>query len=284
VEPGGTVVNLERRKALALAAYLALAERPRPRDELAALLWPELNQERARAALRSTLPNLTSQLPRGALAADRRTLVLRHEALWVDVLAALEDKSLLRRGSQGRYSFHLLLQQYAAERLAAEPAEQAERCVRHARYYAGLAAKLADAMRGTGQPAALAVIAEEDANLRAAWAWVLGARDLAAMGLMLDCLACYNDLRGSRQAGDAALAEAEAVFSANPSTEAGAARLLGRVLAWRARLLLLNRAEAAEPLLERAVALAEGQADIATLGFCLASRGMSANMRGEQAR
>ena len=154
--------------------------------------------------------------------------------------------------------------------------------MRHARYYAGLAAKLADAMRGTGQPAALAVIAEEAANLRAAWAWVLGARDLAAMGLMLDCLACYNDLRGSRQAGDAALAEA--VLSANPSTEAGAARLLGRVLAWRARLLLLNRAEAAEPLLERAVALAEGQADIATLGFCLASRGMSANMRGEQAR
>ncbi len=79
VERGGPVVNLERRNALALAAYLALAERPRPRDELAALLC-ELNQERARAALRSTLPNLTSQFPRGALAADRRTLVLRHEA------------------------------------------------------------------------------------------------------------------------------------------------------------------------------------------------------------
>ncbi len=192
---------------------------------------------------------------------------------------------LLRWGAQGRYSFHLLLQQYATERLAAEPAEQAERCARHARYYAGLAARLADAMRGSGQPAALAVIPEEDANLRAAWAWVLRERDLAGMGLMLDCLARYNDLRGSRQAGDAALAEAEAVLSANPPTEAGAARLLGRVLAWRARLLLLlNRAEAAEPLLERAVALAEGQVDIATLGFCLASRGMSANMRGEQAR
>ena len=64
VEPGDVSLTLERRKALALAAYLALAERPRPRDELAALLWPELNQERARAALRSTLPNLTSQLPR----------------------------------------------------------------------------------------------------------------------------------------------------------------------------------------------------------------------------
>ena len=54
-------------KRVALLAYLAIAtpRGPQRRDSLVALLWPELDQERARAALRHTLYHL-----RRALVAD----------------------------------------------------------------------------------------------------------------------------------------------------------------------------------------------------------------------
>jgi DNA-binding SARP family transcriptional activator len=80
----GQAIEVVRRKALALVAYLALTNLPQSRDTLATLLWPELDQERARAALRSTLPALTSLFPESWLTADRQTIGLKREAIWVD--------------------------------------------------------------------------------------------------------------------------------------------------------------------------------------------------------
>ncbi len=77
-------LSIERRKALALAAYLALAELPTARDELAAMLWPELSQERARGALRATLPALRTAAPVAWISADRRSLSLSRAAVTVD--------------------------------------------------------------------------------------------------------------------------------------------------------------------------------------------------------
>lgn len=58
LERDGAVVALDRHKALALLAYLALAEGVHARDSLAALLWPGADQAHARGALRSTLAAL----------------------------------------------------------------------------------------------------------------------------------------------------------------------------------------------------------------------------------
>jgi DNA-binding SARP family transcriptional activator len=80
----GRAIEVKRRKAVALVAYLALADLPQGRDMLATLLWPELDQEHARAALRSTLPALSSRLPESWLVADRQTIKLNREAVWVD--------------------------------------------------------------------------------------------------------------------------------------------------------------------------------------------------------
>ncbi|MFV9503268.1 MAG: ATP-binding protein [Oscillochloridaceae bacterium umkhey_bin13] len=77
-------VRIERRKAIALLAYLALAEAPVSRDELATLLWPELDQQQARAALRTTLPSLTAFGPPGWLQADRHTLAIQPERVQID--------------------------------------------------------------------------------------------------------------------------------------------------------------------------------------------------------
>jgi DNA-binding SARP family transcriptional activator len=85
LEYEGNAVRFERRKALALAAYLALAEQPQSRDALAGVLWPELDNEHARSALRSTLRALTTPVPVEWIQADRATLALTPDGAWVDV-------------------------------------------------------------------------------------------------------------------------------------------------------------------------------------------------------
>lgn len=85
IEYQGATVDIDRRKALALAAYLAVSDQPQSRDAVATMLWPELDQQHARAALRSTLPALTAHLPEGWIIADRMTLALLRESVWVDV-------------------------------------------------------------------------------------------------------------------------------------------------------------------------------------------------------
>ena len=76
IECGGRPVELERHKALALLVFLAVTGTIHRRDELAALFWPELDQTRARAALRRTLSTLNISLPGDWLQTDRETIGL----------------------------------------------------------------------------------------------------------------------------------------------------------------------------------------------------------------
>jgi TolB-like protein/DNA-binding SARP family transcriptional activator/Tfp pilus assembly protein PilF len=77
-------------KRLALLVYLAV-DQPRGfkrRDALAALLWPELDQQRARHALRNTLHELRKSLDDGALSSRGSEEVgLSPGALWCDLVA-----------------------------------------------------------------------------------------------------------------------------------------------------------------------------------------------------
>ena len=65
VRADGTIVALEQKDAL-LLAYLAI-EGPTPRSRLAALLWPDVDPERARANLRQRLFRLRKALGRELL-------------------------------------------------------------------------------------------------------------------------------------------------------------------------------------------------------------------------
>ena len=57
-------VDLQRRKVLALLVYLAVTSEAHPRDSLATLLWPELDQSAARTALRRDLSVLSDSIAR----------------------------------------------------------------------------------------------------------------------------------------------------------------------------------------------------------------------------
>ncbi len=91
VERDGEPISVDRRKAPALVAYLAITGRSHSRDSLATLFWPELDQGRARAGLRRTLSALKKALGEGFLDVDRETVGLNRDAkIWLDVAAFQE--------------------------------------------------------------------------------------------------------------------------------------------------------------------------------------------------
>ncbi len=95
VKVDGHPIKVDTRKAIALLAYLAVTGQEHGRDTLAALLWPESDQSRARAALRRTLSTLNRALGEGWLRAGRATVDLSQaDGFALDVL---KFQDLLRR-------------------------------------------------------------------------------------------------------------------------------------------------------------------------------------------
>ena len=94
LELDDATVRLDRRKAFALLAYLAVTAQSHRRDSLVNLLWPDLDTARGHAALRRTLHSLTNALGAGWLDTGRDEIGLILGAtpatpsgryLWVDV-------------------------------------------------------------------------------------------------------------------------------------------------------------------------------------------------------
>jgi len=67
----GAEVHINRRKAMALLAYLAVDDRPHSRDALATLLWPESDASTARGELRRRLSQVNRMLGGDGIDADR---------------------------------------------------------------------------------------------------------------------------------------------------------------------------------------------------------------------
>ncbi len=98
----GSPITFDTRKAVALIAYLAVTGRPQRRESLAALLWPESEQGRARASLRRTLSAAAGAGP--ALMIRRGEIELDTKQIWCDVaefeaLASSDRASALRQAA-----------------------------------------------------------------------------------------------------------------------------------------------------------------------------------------
>ena len=100
VEHDGTAVDLKRAKANGLIAYLACNPQRHSRNHLVSLLWPEVDEHKGLASLRTTLWALQRQLGNDWLEADRINVRMRCEGdVWVDVH---HFQRLLKEGSAGR--------------------------------------------------------------------------------------------------------------------------------------------------------------------------------------
>jgi predicted ATPase/DNA-binding SARP family transcriptional activator len=96
-------------------------------------------------------------------------------------LAALVGNSLVHVVAPGRYDMHQVLKQYAAEKLAADPALQAETYTRHAAYYLEALADAEVGLQGPRQKAVLGELAVETENLRRAFETATDVSRLRAM-------------------------------------------------------------------------------------------------------
>src|SRR5579871_4791106 len=86
IEVDGLSIDLGRRKAIALLAYLAVTNQPHSRDTLATLLWPDYSQVNSRAVLRSVLKSVKAAFGGSWLQIERDAIALNQdENSWVDV-------------------------------------------------------------------------------------------------------------------------------------------------------------------------------------------------------
>lgn len=85
IQAGRTRIETDTRKATALLAYLAVSEQPQRRSTLAALLWPDTDEQKARGALRRTLSVLRTALGDRWLDAEGETIELERAHARVDV-------------------------------------------------------------------------------------------------------------------------------------------------------------------------------------------------------
>lgn len=122
------------------------------------------------------------------------------------LLAALMDKSLLRRRSDGRCEMHELIRQYAAEQLAAVPEEHKATQDRHARYYLEFLHEQEPRLKTSLQQQALADIKCEIDNVRLACQWAIKQAWAPAIGRAAQDLYLFFDAVGWCQ-------EAEGLFT-----------------------------------------------------------------------
>ncbi|HKO24565.1 MAG TPA: hypothetical protein VJY65_07455, partial [Chloroflexota bacterium] len=94
-------VSFATRKTLALLAYLAVESGPHPREQLAALLWPDADADDARASLRTALVYLRQALGGAdtALVVTRETVGLAPSTpVTRDVQTLAQAQRLARAG------------------------------------------------------------------------------------------------------------------------------------------------------------------------------------------
>ncbi len=115
------------------------------------------------------------------------------------MLATLVDKSLLRRTASGRFEIHPVLRSYAADKLAADPAVQADASTRHAYYFSDLLSRQVFArLKGAEQNKALAVTRAETQNLRLAFKELVVQRDFKRLDEILPALILFFEMNNQR--------------------------------------------------------------------------------------
>jgi len=157
-------------------------------------------------------------------------------------LAALVHASMIRVDAAGSYTLHPLVRQYAAEKLAAQPAVWAQTHGRHSAYYAGLVQHWGPRLGGPETPAALLRLRIDLENVRAAWRWAVAQGCWTEIDRSVEGLARFYLFRGPLQEGQELLGEAVAGARGGPADTAGPLAsveplLLAHLLAEQARLL-----------------------------------------------
>jgi predicted ATPase/DNA-binding CsgD family transcriptional regulator len=202
-------------------------------------------------------------------------------------LATLLDKSLVRRGRlladgrASRYELQELVRQYAAERLE-QSGEYPSVAERHAAFYTGALAAHTEALRGSGQQAALAAIGEDIAQIRTAWQWASEHADHTLIRRAADALFHFYDMRSLFQEGAAMFHAASQALAGQPLPDAQ--RAWAHALAREAWFIFHGgRQREANELLAQSLATQRALDARADLIFTLNYHGVVCSYLGEYA-
>ena len=149
------------------------------------------------------------------------------------MLAALVEKSLLRRDAAGRYHIHELLRQFADEKLRETAGDKEQAQAQHGGYYAAFLEQREKDVQAGQQQTALAEIAGEIENVRASWRWAVSgppdeAKKIEALDKALDSLFHFYDMRSRFEEGEAALDRAATFL--DKATDKRERIILGKIL------------------------------------------------------
>lgn len=98
-------------------------------------------------------------------------------------LATLVDKSLIQKEAHGRFRIHPLIQQFALEQLS--ETERHTLSLTHASYYTRFLHTRQNDMYSAADPQLLTAIKTDIENIRAAWQWLLAAKDSAQTAALI---------------------------------------------------------------------------------------------------
>jgi predicted ATPase len=117
----------------------------------------------------------------------------------LDALAALVDKSLIRSDESGgsqRFSMLLMIKEYAETLLAAKADHEQRIREAHALYFSTFTQQLKERLAGSERETALADLASEIGNLRAAWRFWVERDDLEQLFVLIDGLWALHEAKG----------------------------------------------------------------------------------------
>ena len=202
------------------------------------------------------------------------------------LIAALSDKSLVRRSDAGRFWILEVLRQFSAEKLHANADEERLVTQLHCEYFTTRLEKLAAEFDGPDGPGVLAHIAEEGNDVRVAWGRAVATADLPRLARALPGFFVLFNARGWVQEGGELLARAIAALrdagpASGPQGEERR-RALARLLARRGAFLgYLGTAREARELLSESIRLLRESGDRAEQAFALGYLSNIARAAGE---
>jgi predicted ATPase/DNA-binding SARP family transcriptional activator len=198
-------------------------------------------------------------------------------------LSSLADKSLLLPTHGGRYNMHIVLRQYAEEKLGERFEEQVQTRDRHSQYYAEFMAQRADHLRRSRQEEAGRVISEEIENIRLGWRWAIERLNLSEIEKYIDPQFFFYEMRGWYKEGEEIfdLGVKRLTEDGEPDSQESQ-RLLAKTLARQGGFAQrIAQSRKAMQLLEHALSIARSLDLKGEIAHCLNYMGELFRLRGE---
>ena len=185
----------------------------------------------------------------------------------LSVLASLVSKSLLhfvkirsskeeKANHQARYTFHPLLHQYGAEKLASDSEEDTYMQQQHSIYYCTWLQEQAPLLKGSEQQKGITIITFNFDNIRKALQWAVANEQEELISQAVEGLADISELRGQFSEGKELLQQAverlEIILSKTEETDT--AIVMAKVMARLGRLnFLLGHSTESQKQLEQSI-------------------------------